>query len=786
MRYIGRDVKKMDGPALLRGSAKFVDDIKLPGMSYLGFTRSPLAHALIKRVDTARASRMRGVLSVLTGEDVKRIMKPYPPFFKDFPGLRYAECYPLAIDRVRFAGEPVVAVVAEDRYTLDDALEAIEVEYEELPVLTEPEEAMKPGSPLIYPEWGDNVMFRFVVRGGDVEAAFRKADIVLSEKLDIHRYTGTPIETRGYLAEYDAASGCLTLWASTQQPHPLRTMLADALGLPEMRIRVIQPHVGGGFGLKTPLYPEEALVCLLAMRIGRPVKWVETRREHLLGTGHARQQRHYVEVAVRRDGVVLGLRDKMIVDLGVFYPTHGQMQMYVTAKHIVGPYAIKNVLVEAYGVATNKTYYYAYRGFGKEAANFVYERVMDLVARELALDRAEVRLRNFIGPEEFPYKSPTGAVYDSGDYHAVLKKALDLVERQGFSRRREESRKRGRLTGLGFSFVLEPCGASVPDSYTQGYDAATVRVDPSGKVTVLTGITSPGTGNETAVAQVVADELGVRLEDVAVIQGDTSICPYGLGNFSSRAAIVGVSSALLAARAVKEKILRIAAGILEASADDLEVEDGYIHVRGVSGRGIHLSELARFVYKNIYLVRGEEPGLEATRYFLTPNVYHTPDEEGRINTYPLYPYAANVALVEVDPETYEVRLLGYLVVHDCGTLINPGFVDGQVVGGVAQGIGGALLEELVYDARGQLLTSSFMDYLIPSSMEIPEITVHHHETPSPFTPLGSKGCGEGGAEGVSAAIASAIEDALSGYGIRIRATPLTPDKIWRLLRESSS
>jgi carbon-monoxide dehydrogenase large subunit len=781
--YIGRYVPKIDDPLLLTGKGVFVDDINLPNMVYVGFLRSPYAHAVIKRIDAKDATSLRGVLGVFTGYDLKKMLKPYPPFFKDFPGLKYAECYPLAVDKVRFVGEPVVAVVAEDRYILQDAIELIDVQYEPLPVVTGVEQAMREGSPLIYPEWGDNIMFRFTVKGGDINMAFDQADYIIKEKIEIHRYTGTPLEPRGYVAKYDPVEKYLTIWASTQQPHPFRTMISIMLDFPENKIRVIQPNVGGGFGLKTPVYPEEGLIPFLAMKLNRPVKWIETRREHMVATGHARQQTHYLEVACKNDGTVLGIKDKMIVDLGVFFPTHGQMQMYVTAKHIVGPYKIKHVYVDGYGVATNKTYYYAYRGFGKEAANLVYERIMDLVAKKLQMDRVEVRLKNLIKKDEFPYKTPTGAVYDSGDYETVLKKAVEISGYHSFKFRKEEEKKKGHHIGIGISFVLEPSGASVPDSYTQGYDVTTIRMDPSGKVVVLTGITSPGTGNETAIAQVVADQLGMSINDIEVVQGDTAVCPYGLGNFSSRAAIVGVSSAVMAARELRSKILKVAAHLLEASTNDLEIHDSKVFVKDDPSRNVSFRDIASYVYKNIYLLPDNiEPGLEVTKYFKTPNVYHIPDEEGRINTYPIYPYAVNIAVVEVETDTGVVKILEYYVVSDCGTIINPKFVEGQIVGGIAQGIGGALYEELVYDENGSLLTSSFMDYLIPSSLEIPNIQIFHHITPSPYTLLGSKGAGEGGAEGVSSVLISAVEDALEDYNIKITKTPLKPDYIYRLTK----
>jgi aerobic carbon-monoxide dehydrogenase large subunit len=784
-KFVGTKVKKLDDPLLTTGHATFVDDVKLPGMLFARFMRSPYSHAKITKIDISRAASYPGVHAVLTGKDVAQISEPYPPFFKDFPGLRYAKCYSLAVDVVRYVGEPVVVVVAEDRFVASDAVELIEVEYEPLPLVLDAEKALEKNSPLLYPEWGDNVMFRFSIRGGDVEKAFKEADFVLKDKVKLHRYTGTPLETRAYIAHYDRTTSQLTFWASTQQPHPMRSILAESLKIPETDIRVIQPNVGGGFGLKTPPYPEETLLCLLSMKLGRPIKFMEDRSESMVATGHARQQSHDFGVSVMKDGTVTGYDGRELVDLGVFFPQQGLMQMYVTAKHVLGPYKIKNFHIEGYGITTNKTSYFAYRGFGKEAANFVYERIMDLVARELKMDRAAVRMKNFVQPEEFPYETPTGATYDSGNYPAALQKVLEISDYASFKEKQLELRKKGKYIGMGVTYVLEPSGASVPDSFTQGFDGTTIKVDPSGRVTVLTGVTSPGTGNETGIAQVVADQLGVDIKNIRVIQGDTASCPFGLGNFSSRSSIVGFSSAYLAAQKIREKVLKAAAFMLEANVSDLEMDGGDIYVTGTRGKSIAFAQVAKTIWRDPYkLPPNVGPGLETTEWFLTPNVKHIPDAQGHINTYPSYPNGANVATVEVDPMTGAVKVLDYYVVHDCGTIVNPLFVEGQVVGGVAQGLGGALMEELVYDDNGQLLTSTFMDYLLPGTLDVPNVKVGHQVTKSPITPLGTKGCGEGGAEGAAAVLASAIEDALEPFAVKVNETPFTPSKIWKMIHQN--
>ena len=785
-RYIGRSVQRFRDPFFVTGKGKFVADVYLPGMLHAAILRSPYAYAKINSINTKKASRHPGVVAVVTGIEAAKLSKPIPFMYSPTGfGSKTADVYGLATDRARYVGEPVAAVVAVNKLVAYEALELVEVDYTPLTPVVDAERALEPGSPLVYEPWGDNLLLKMSFRGGDVDRAFKEADYVIKDSLKSHRYTGVPIEPRAYVADYDRANGKLTLYATTQQPHPLRTTLAAALDIPENNIHVIQPDVGGAFGVKTPPYQEEILLPILAISTGKPVKWVEERRENFLAGGHAREMVHHFEVAFNRDGRVVGLREKMIADTGAPSPLIGWGMAFVGAIHIPGVYKIENVEVESLMVVTNKAPWNAYRGYGKENSNLLMERCMDLVARKLGISPIETRLKNFVQPQEFPFKQVSGQVLDSGDYPKVLNRLLQMSEYDELREERERLRRQGKYVGIGVVFEVAPGGACLPDSYITGYDGTTVRVAPTGKVTVLTGITSPGTGNETMIGQVVADELGTSIGDVSVIQGDTDRCPYGLGNFSDRSTIVGASSAMLAAKDIREKMLKVAASMLEASPEDLDIEESRIFVKGVPSKFLKFADVSQAIYRRPYDCAIEiEPGLEATRYFRTLNATHIPDEQGRISTYPSYPNMAHLAFVEVDGETGEVKILKYAAVHDCGFVMNPMMVEGQLHGGIVQGIGGALYENLVYDDSGQLLTTTFMDYPIPTSMEVPRIEVANHETKSPFTPYGTKGVGESGPVGAPSVLISAVEDALSSLGVKITELPLTPNKVWELIRDA--
>ena len=786
MAYVGSSVSGLLDRTLVAGNGRYTADLCAPGMGFMAVVRSTYAHARIVRIDTDAARTHPGVRIVVTGADVRDWTDPIPHTLNPAAlGGHTADVHCLATDRVRYVGEPVAALVADTPHAAVEAAALIDVEYEELPVVTDGEAGLVADAPLLYPEWETNEMLHGRYAGGDVGQAFADADHSVDGRLHIHRHTAAPLEPRAVLAEYDDRAERLKVWVSTQTPHPLRTTLAQTLRLDEHAVHVVQPQVGGAFGVKIPTYQEEPLACLLALRTRRAVKWVEERSEHLLAGGHAREHTLTFSVAFNADGRVLGLKVHVLGDVGALGAVAGWGMSYVGSFVVPGAYKIPHCEVDVSVVVTNKAPWNAYRGFGKEAASFLMERVMDRVAQHLGMDRAAVRLKNFISKDEFPYVQISGATPDSGDYTRALETALDRAGYAGFAEEQARARQQGRFLGIGIGFELTPEGGCIPDSFIGGYEGATVRVGPSGRVTVLTGVTSPGTGNETGIAQIVADQLGVPLDTVRVVQGDTETCPFGLGNWSSRSLFMGGSASLNAAREVRHKMVRVAASMLDAAPDDIDCEDGRLRVGGGDdGREVAFAEVAEHVHKRAFdrHALDMEPGLESTRYFRMGNIRHEPDDQGRINTYPSYPYAACVAVVEVDVETGVVTPLRYVAVHDCGTIINPLLVEGQFQGAVAQGLGGVLYEQLAYDENGQLQTGTFMDYTLPTAVEVPRVELHHQEVPSPFTPLGTKGAGESGVSGPFGALVGAVEDALAPFGVRVFDTPLTPQRVWRMIR----
>ena len=788
MGYVGAGFPALNNRKLVAGAGTYVADVKLDHMTYAAIVRSPFAAARIRGVDARAARELPGVVAVATGAELRERVGPMDvDAFGTGVDAKGVDVYPLAIDRARFVGEAVAAVVAEDPYTAKHAAGLVEVDYEELPPVVDAREALRADSPRVEPEWGDNVLFHAHFPAGDVDAAFAAADGTVSSQLRHHRYTGTPLEPRAYLAHYDPYRESLTFWASTQSPHPLRHLLATTLRLPENEIRVIQPNVGGAFGLKLPFYQEEPLIAYLSLAVERPVRWVAERREEFLAGGHARETDLEWSAAYRRDGTVTALRVRVIADVGAPCALCGWGMSFLTAFCIPTAYKIPNTDVELFSVATNKCPWNAYRGYGKETASFLMDRVMDAVARETGVDRAEVRLRNFIGPDEFPFSRASGAVIDSGDYPKALRSVLERIEYDDFPRRQREARAQGRYIGLGLGQELTPEGCGLSGSQFIGaYDGATVRVSPSGQVTVLTGVTSPGTGNETAMAQIAAEALGVEIEHVRVLQGDTESCPYGLGNYSSRSVMMGGSAVHLAATELREKIMRVAGRMLEVSPDDLTTQPGRIEARGAPFRSVSFKDVVAEIYHHCHGASAseEEPGLEATRYFRHGNVFHQPETQGRYNPYPAWPNQAVACIVEVDPETGVVTVLRHCGVHDSGVIVNPLTAEASLHGGTAQGIGGALYEQLAYDERGQLLTTTWMDYTLPTAVELPKFEIGHQETPSPFAPLGTKGVGESGVTGPLGALCGAVENAFPELDLEITALPLTPERVWKALRSA--
>jgi len=777
-KLVGARVRRKEDPRLLTGQGRFVDDIVLPGMLQAAFVRSPIPHGDVLSVDAAAALALDGVHAVATGADIAAACAPLVSD-SSFEGWQTSNFFAMATERVRFVGECVAVVVADDRYLAEDALEFVDVEYRPRTPLTDIEQALAPDAEPLHEGWKDNLFLKREAKLGDPDAAFAAADGVVSVDLISGRSSGIPLETRGAIAQWDAGQEQLTLWTATQVPHLIRTGLADHLELPEHSVRVVAPEVGGGFGIKAMLYPEELTLCVMAMRTGRPVKWIEDRQEHLLGSMHAREHYHHVEAAYSKDGEVLGLRAEIKVDCGAYstWPWTSSMEAGMAFGILPGQYKIRNYEARALSVATNKCFTGPYRGVARPAANLSIERVMDEVAHELGMDPLELRRRNYVQPEDFPYVSVTWMTYDSGSFVESLDKVSAEADYAGLRRRQAAARAEGRLLGIGFSSYTEQTAhgsrewakRGVP--VVPGFDTAQVRLDPSGHVTVQVSTHSHGQGHETTMAQVVADEMGLPLDRVRVRFGDTDAAPYGHGTFASRSAVMGGGAALQSARKVNEMLLAFAADQLETDVADLELRDGRVSVKGSPQTGHDIAELARWIYhRPEKLAENTQSALEATTSY---------DAHPGGGT---FANAAHLALVEVDPETGAVRILGYWVTEDCGTMLNPLIVDGQIHGGVAQGVGGALMEQFVYDETGQLTTTTFKDYRLIGPTDLPRIEVSHLETKSPHTLLGTKGMGEGGAISPGAAIASAVGDALEPLGhVFVNQLPLTPARVRRFM-----
>lgn len=780
---VGQPVKRREDRRLLMGSGRFVDDIQLPGTLHLVFVRSSQAHARLRKIDTHAASALPGVVLVLTGEQVEATLGMLTVHWQH-PENRNAENACLTRDKVRYVGEPVALVVASDRYVAEDAAALVAVEYEPLAPVLDAEEAVKPQAPRLYEAWGSNHPCPIVPIGsGDIDEAFRTADRVIRiPRLVTHRRTGMPMETRGCLASYDRSDDILTLYSSTQVPNQVRSAVALSLGLGESQVRVLAHDVGGGFGVKVQAYPEEVLVSFVARLLQQPVRWIEARQEHFTATTHAGEQVHLdIELAVTSEGQLLGLKDHILLDVGAHFTSRGPIAAIITASMLPGPYRLGAAAIEVAAVCTNKTPEGPCRGYGMPEAVFVMERLLDVAAAELGMDPTELRRRNLLRPEEIPgYQTATGVYYDSGNYPAALERVLQLIDYEGVRARQREQRAQtagqGQLIGVGLSFVVEFTGLG-PSWYlpmigfpVPANEAAPVEVDPSGKVILRTGITPVGQGTETALAQIAAAELGVRMEDVRVMWGDTDACPYsGMSTAASRGIVVGGSALALSCRVLRDKVQRIAAHLLEAAVEDIELIEGHIYVAGEGRPRLSLREVAQVAYLGANLPPGMSAGLSAREVFDPPAI--------------AFSYAAHAALVQVDSSTGQVEVSGYAVVHDCGTVVNPALVEGQIHGGVVQGIGAALQEELRYDDAGQLQTASLSDYLPALAAQVPHIVVEHMETPCPHNPLGAKGMGEGGAIGAPAAVVNAVADAIAPLGLTVTRTPLTAERVWRLIHE---
>lgn len=780
--YVGASQRRHEGDLTVTGRAVYTADLLPPGTAHVAIVRSPHAHATIRGVETARAAAAAGVLAVLTGEEAAELAAPIPHNL-DPAGLggNHADIRCLAVGKVVYVGQPVAAVVAETTADARAGAELVDVSYAPLPAVLDAESALLDGAPLVYEEWPSNVMIAGATADGDFEAAAAAAAGVVCGELRLQRSTSAPMETRAYLARWDERARRLTWHGTTQNPHPMRWVLATALGLAERQVHVIAPKAGGAFGAKMHGHPEEVLVAVLARRLRRPVKWVESREESLLAAGKEQVQRF--RAAHDADGRVRALHVDMTADHGAAAAGPGWGMAFVAALTFPTGYDVAVCRVEYRVVVTNKSPWWGARPFGKEAPALVMERVMDLVAQATGLDPLEVRRRNWVSAARFPHTSPTGIVLDSGDYHGLVARMLERVDYLGLRAEQARLRDEGRLTGIGVGFEMLPEGADIPGALVGGFDTATVRMDPSGEVTVLTGVTNPGSGSDTAIAQIVADRLGVRVERVTVVQGDSAACPYGFGNLSSRSVVAGGGAAALAAGDVAAKLRAVAAAMLHAEPEQIVLGGGLAMRADEAGAAVPLADVAHGAYSLGYvLALSIDPTLEATRTYKPPNIRHLPDEAGRISPFASYSSCLHLSVVEVDAETGEVQPRRHVAIHDCGTMINPRLVEGQVRGGIAMGLGAALGEELVHDGDGAPLSDGFKTYLLPRAVDVPGLELGHQETPSPFTALGAKGAGESGYAGAYAAVVNAVNDAVAPLGARLDATPLSPPRVLAALR----
>ena len=761
---VGKRIRRREDPRLITGTATYVDDIQMPGMHHACVVRSPHGAAKIRSINIKPALDLPGVAAVFTGKDTEKVGPV--PCGASLPGLRVPHHHILAMDRVYFLGHPVAVVVATDRYIARDAADLVEVDWEPLPAVTDVEKALEKGAAAVHPEWPDNTAFKFHQEHGEVDKVFAEADVVVKQRITSQRLIPTAMETRGVVAEWHAGDRSLTLHSSTQIPHLLRTLVAQMLGIEENRLRVVTPEVGGGFGSKLNVYAEEALMGFVARQIGKPVKWIESRRENFTCTIHGRGHVDYYEIAAKRDGTITGIKLKLLQDLGAYHQLLTPAIPTLSVLMMPGLYNCQNIRADIVGVFTNAVPTDAYRGAGRPEATHGIERMVDILAAELKMDQAEIRLKNFIPNDAFPYATATGLSYDSGNYAAPFKKALDTVDYKKLREEQKRARAEGRLMGIGMSTYGEICAMGPsPATPAGGWESATVKIEPTGKVTVMTGASPHGQGEETTFAQIAADELGVGLDDVLVLHGDTAIVQYGIGTFGSRGTAIGGTAMYYAIQELKEKIKKYGAMLLKS--DDVSFANGAC-VDNKSGKSVPLDQIAGASYRAMKLPPNTEPGLVATYFWEPPNF--------------TFPFGAHIVITEVDKETGAIALKRYVAVDDCGKIINPLIVDGQVHGGVAQGLGQALWEQAVYDDTGQLITGELMDYAIPKASSMPWLETSHTETPSPVNPLGVKGVGEAGTIGCSPAVVNSVVDALSPLGVRHIDMPMTPEKIWKLVQ----
>ncbi|MCE2530429.1 MAG: xanthine dehydrogenase family protein molybdopterin-binding subunit [Acidimicrobiia bacterium] len=768
MTAIGVRIPRKEDARILVGKGRYVDDLAVPHMAHATFVRSPFAHADITSVNLVEARKSPGVVAAYSGSESAVDMPLIPTAAADDAPPRT----PLTGDRVHYVGEPVVMVLAKDPRAAVNGAERVDVDYEPLPHVLDPWEALSPGAPLVHPDRGTNKIGEIHKVIGDPDDAFSKADHIVSRRLTVQRISASPMEPRAILAVPEPSTGHLTVWLSCQGPHTLRTWLAHIFELDESKLRIVAPDVGGGFGSKLNLYSDELAVIWAALELGIPVKWVETRTENFTSGVHARDQIHDAELALDADGKILALRSHFVGDLGAYFHFFTPVVPDLTIDTLTGNYDIPSVDIKLEKVFTNKMSIEALRGSGRAEATYVQERLIEEAARELGIDPVEMRLRNLVAPDQLPYRTPFGLTYTGGDYPALLKRAAELVGYQAVRTRQQQARKAGSHIGIGFATYNLLCGFSPsghdwnPMKFFPGHESTLIRVDPQGKAVVYSGLSPQGQGSDTVVAQIAADQMQIPFDHITVTHGDTETIPFGGGTHGSRGAVVGGHAALLAAERVVEKARQVAAAMLEAAAEDIAYEDGVFTVVGSPEAMVSWREVAEEAH---FLKRCGpmfEPGLEATAFYDPPDVN--------------FAFGANAAVVEVDTETGKVKILDFVSVDDYGVGINPGIVDGQIHGGIAQGIGQALYEQVSHDESGQVPSASFAAYLLPSAMEVPRLTLDNMVSPSD-TPLGVRGVGESGTLASPPAIANAVADALAPFGVRIDRTPLRPDVVWELL-----
>ena len=776
-KMVGQRIKRTEDPALIQGLGIFVDDIKLQGMLHIAFRRSDVAHGRITRIDTTAAEALPGVELIMTGAQLRDVIAPQP-VISPFP---HPDFWSVAPEKVHYVGDPVAVVVATDRYLARDAADAIVVEIEELPAVVDPELAMQGEPTTIHPEFENNLAVPLIPSGTGVDpetfaidntaidAALAEADVVISQRMISQRLAPTAMEGRGVVAHFEPGKEALTVWLSCQAPHAARTFIAEYAGLGEHQVRVIAPEVGGGFGAKVAVYGEGFVAVHLSQRLGRPVKWVEDRSEAFMATSHGRDLIGYVDLAAKNDGTITGLRLRIVADIGAYemlltaiVPTFSQVMLS-------GVYDIPAIRADLTDVFTNKMPTDAYRGAGRPEGIYFVERAVGMLAQKLDMDPAELRRKNFIQPDQFPFVTQAGAVYDSGEYERLLDKTLELADWQGLKASQESARAEGRIIGVGLAYYVEICGLG-PSSMLPigGWEHGAVTVTRSGAITATTGASAHGQGHETTFAQLLADEFGVPMEKISIQHGDTAVSRQGLGTFGSRSLAVGGTTLKLAAGKVKEKMARFAGLMMEVQAEGLVFANEHISVAGSDDPGLTFTEVAQYAYAPPVLPRDTQAGLSEEAFW---------EPEGTT-----FPFGCYIVQVEIDRDTGAVTLQRLIGVDDCGNIINPLIVDGQIHGGLAQGIGQALLEQVIYDEDGQIITGSFMDYAIPRAADLPRFELDNTVTTTPLNPLGAKGVGEAGTIGSTPAVANAVVDALSPFGVTHVDIPFTPEKIWRLIQ----